>query len=460
MGISNSAEHASAGTFSLAAANGNMRAYSRQSAKNHNSNTATVNAMTNFHMKESKENACSSSSAQGFDARYSDSFSLNGLPHVSSDERKTLSDHSIPSLYRNSLSTIRASGSSLDMEDVNYMYKGNSSAGVEVEHSESPSMRLLGSTSQTSMNSILNNAMIASGSMISVRSYAADEDIETTSQLLNNCMLMSDDFDVKNIVNISEPLSYDNAQDNEQQSFTESVILNDGGLNEDSLIYISQDNKNETFDTFIDDLRISEADCSYGSLTLFENLSNYIDALVASTGSVDFQSAGNGGRRQQQFLESISLPSGFENVSQLNISPFNESASVIQSSFSAIQAVDLAGFTANNESRTSSEHSDSDNLLLSPPTALSRSIEYEPVRVNVLPMPSVISTAAVSYLDVESAHTTWKVPSPVFEGHPSARMQVPADLFPLPLKVAPTSAKLETVALTSKIIESNSPGKK
>jgi len=234
MGISNSAEHASAGTFSLAAANGNMRAYSRQSAKNHNSNTATVNAMTNFHMKESKENACSSSSAQGFDARYSDSFSLNGLPHVSSDERKTLSDHSIPSLYRNSLSTIRASGSSLDMEDMNYMYKGNSSAAVEVEHSESPSMRLLGSTSQTSMNSILNNAMIASGSMISVRSYAADEDIETTSQLLNNCMLMSDDFDVKNIVNISEPLSYDNAQDNEQQSFTESVILNDGGLNEDS----------------------------------------------------------------------------------------------------------------------------------------------------------------------------------------------------------------------------------
>jgi hypothetical protein len=372
-----------------------MRAYSRHGAKNHNSNTATVNAMANFHLKES------SSQGQGLDARYSDSFSLNGLPNVV-EERKVISDSSIPSLYRNSLSTIRGSGSSLDMEGMDY--KGDTGA-VDIDQLDSPSVQLMKSSSQTSMNSILNNAMIASGSIISTRSYPGDEDIDTTSQLLNNCMLMSDDFDVKNIINVSDQPFNENTQDNGQGSFTESAILNDEGLNEDSIIYLSQDNKNETFDTFIDDLRMSEADCSYGSLTLFENLSNYIDTLVASTGSGDFNSAADGSKRQQQLMESISLPLGFENVSQFNVSLFNESASVIQSSFSAIQVVDQPAFT-NCMSPATSDHSDSDghNLLLSPPTALSRSIEYEPLRVNVLPMQSVNSTAAVKRLGL---HIRW-----------------------------------------------------
>ena len=425
-----------------------MRAYSRLGAKNHNSNTATVNAMTNFHLKEPKE----ISSSQGLDARYSDSFSLNGLPNAA-EERKVPSDSNIPSLYRNSLSTIRGSGSSLDMEGTKYSYKGDTGA-VEVDQQDSPSIRLLRSSSQTSMNSILNNAMIASGSMISARSYPAEEDIETTSQLLNNCMLMSEDFDVKNIIDISDQPFNENTQDNGQGSFAESAILNcnDEDLNEESLIYLSQDNKNETFDTFIDDLRISEADCSYGSLTLFENLSNYIDALVASTGSVDFHAADGESKRQQQLMESISLPLGFENISQFNISPFNESASVIQSSFSAIQAVDQPAFT-NCLSPATSEHSDSHNLLLSPPTALSRSIEYEPLRVNVLPMQSVNSTAAVSYLDVESNRGARKVPSSIFEGS--------AETFPPPIKVSPPSTKLGVSAINNHVTAAtHSPGKR
>eukprot|EP01036_Dinobryon_divergens_P025551 gene25551-34109_t len=122
---------------------------------------------------------------------------------------------------------------------------------------------------------------------------------------------------------------------------------------------------------------------SDGSLTLFENLINYIDTLVASTGTVDFHSAADGSERQQQLMESIALPLGFENVSQFN----------------SISRIVCLG----------------QRRPQPPPTALSRSIEYEPLRVNVLPIQSANSTAAVSYLDVESNRVARKGPSSIFE---------------------------------------------
>ena len=278
------------------------------------------------------------------------------------------------------------------------------SRGFSEEHSSFSSPNLRNSSSMTSTISALNNAMIASTSS----SFSGEEEIDLLNDELNNCVLMSDEFDVKAILNLPTSHIPSVHNDDGQDSFAESVILN---IPEES-----NENKNDTFDDFVGDLNVSETDCSYGSLALFENLSNCIDALVASSGSADFRGPAPGYESAQLGLNPRSsvgegkLPGFDESHSRFEIidGMDDPSASVLQTSISVVQPVFSENYIAHDNSKNSSDNSSS-NMSLLPPTSLSESVEYQSGRMALsaaLPMPPVTSAAVASYLDYESSRPT------------------------------------------------------
>lgn len=383
-----------------------VRSSGRALSRRHNSNTATVNALATFQHKEPREfNPGDSKDGPG-PSLSSSSSSQHHLPFGAEAVCASHDGLDSPSPSPSSSSTLAMGKPSSAWvwprtQDERLSWSEGADRRNQTLSSESShsllNQGMLGN-SRMSMhsrapsdgsNSLLNQGMIAyslMSSMPSLRSLSRDADGEGEGE---GC---SDGEGEKKQPHTSHSIFEDFGESEvlepvkegvrviatgEHDSFTESVILEGDVLQsmESESPFVGR--KNDTFDAFMDELRLNESDCSFGSLVL-ENLSSCIDALVATT---DPRTAAT--HAEESGEDGVVLHASSDMCSdEPSHGPHpNESSS--SSSSAEAKA---------SESRGS----------LSPPQSLSQSVDYQPLRAAVpVQRPPLNASPIANYLDFE-----------------------------------------------------------